>query len=226
MYHGAFSADMAARFVREHLIDPEEFYTPFPLPSIAANDPAFRNLGENNWSGQPQSLTYQRALFALERYGYYALAADLAEKYLRVMKEYKLFVQQFDPFLAKPTMASHDGYGPAVLNVLAFTSHFYGVFMRRKKLVWTGREGTYSFEQRMGERRYRLEAEKGQMTGFLDGKELFRVRTGVRVVTDADGRVLSLIGVEGGDVRMTKNGHTMFEGTLSKDGAVQPMSAP
>ena len=61
---------------------------------------------------------------------------------------------------------------------------------------------------------------------FLDGKELFRVRTGVRVVTDKDGRVLSLIGVEGGDVRMTKNGHTMFEGELTKDGAVQPMSAP
>lgn len=221
MYHGVFSADMAARFVREHLLDPEEFYTPFPLPSIAANDPSFRDLGENNWSGQPQSLTYQRALFALEKYGYLSLAEDFAKKYLRVMKEYKLFVQQFDPFLAKPTMASHDGYGPAVLNVLAFTSHFYGVFKRRESMVWTGSEGEYSFEQRIGERRYLLAAEKGQMAGFLNGEELFRVRTGVRVVTDEAGRVLSLIGVEGGEVRLTKNGHTMFEGALSKDGAVQ-----
>ena len=47
------------------------------------------------------------------------------------------------------------------------------------------------------------------------------MRTGVRVVTDEAGRVLSLIGMEGGEVRLTKNGHTMFEGTLSKDGAVQ-----
>ena len=59
------------------------------------------------------------------------------------------------------------------------------------------------------------------MAGFLNGEELFRVQTGVRVVTDETGRVLSLIGMEGGEVRLTKNGHTLFEGTLSKDGAVQ-----
>ena len=141
------------------------------------------------------------------------------------MKEYKLFVQQFDPFLAKPTMASHDGYGPAVLNVLAFTSHFYGVFKRRNSMVWTGSEGEYSFEQRVGGRRYLLVAKERQMAGFLDGEEIFRTRTGVRVITDEAGRVLSLVGLDGGDVRLTKNGHTVFAGELTKDGAVQIMSA-
>ena len=40
MYHGLFYLDMAERFVREHLLNPAEFWTPMPLTSIAANEPA------------------------------------------------------------------------------------------------------------------------------------------------------------------------------------------
>ena len=71
---------MANRFVKEHLLNPEEFWTPFPLPSVAVNDPAFRNAPENNWSGQPEGLTYQRAILALERYGYDRIVTVLGEK--------------------------------------------------------------------------------------------------------------------------------------------------
>ena len=30
---------MAERFVKEHLLNPQEFWTKMPLPSVAANDP-------------------------------------------------------------------------------------------------------------------------------------------------------------------------------------------
>lgn len=62
MYWGSFSQEMADRFVREHLLNPCGFWTPFPLPSVAADDPLFRNAPENNWSGQSEGLTYQRSL--------------------------------------------------------------------------------------------------------------------------------------------------------------------
>ncbi|MBQ8136906.1 MAG: hypothetical protein IJ174_05670, partial [Clostridia bacterium] len=65
MYWKSISPVMAQRFVQAHLLNPNEFWTPFPLPSVAANDPAFRNAPENNWSGQPEGLTYQRAILAL-----------------------------------------------------------------------------------------------------------------------------------------------------------------
>ena len=81
MYWGSISRGMAARFVKEHLLNPAEFRTPFPLPSVAVNDPAFRNAPENNWSGQPEGLTYQRAILALERYGYNRLVTGLAPWY-------------------------------------------------------------------------------------------------------------------------------------------------
>lgn len=62
MYWGSFSQEMADRFVREHLLNPCGFWKPFPLPSVAADDPLFRNAPENNWSGQSEGLTYQRSL--------------------------------------------------------------------------------------------------------------------------------------------------------------------
>jgi hypothetical protein len=44
MYFGSFDQEMADDFVEHHLLNPDEFWTPMPLPSIAANDPAFRNI--------------------------------------------------------------------------------------------------------------------------------------------------------------------------------------
>ena len=60
MWYGVFTQAMADEFVRYHLLNPREFWTPMPLPSIAANDPLFHNTRNNDWSGQPQGLTYQR----------------------------------------------------------------------------------------------------------------------------------------------------------------------
>ena len=61
MYYGSFDQDMADRFIRCHLLNPDEFWTRVPLPSIAANDPCFTNINFNNWGGQPQGLdVYKR----------------------------------------------------------------------------------------------------------------------------------------------------------------------
>ena len=57
-----------------------EFWTPTPLPSIAASDPRFENKEGNNWSGPPEGLTYQRAIRALESYGHHAELVLLGER--------------------------------------------------------------------------------------------------------------------------------------------------
>eukprot|EP00756_Hemistasia_phaeocysticola_P058542 Hpha_TRINITY_DN3517_c0_g2::TRINITY_DN3517_c0_g2_i1::g.25584::m.25584 len=72
MWHGAFDQTMADAFVSRHLRNTSEFWTPFPLPSIAANDPKFKpGLPGNCWSGPSEGLTYQRAVRALLNYGYH-----------------------------------------------------------------------------------------------------------------------------------------------------------
>ena len=54
MYWNSLPAPLGARFVKEHLCNPAEFWTPMPLPSVAVNDPLFRNVTTNNWSVEPR----------------------------------------------------------------------------------------------------------------------------------------------------------------------------
>ncbi len=80
MDHGAFDQEMADRFIAHHMLNPKEFWTPMPLPSIAVNDAFFRNNDDNDWSGQPEGLTYQRAIRAIENYGHYAELTMIGKK--------------------------------------------------------------------------------------------------------------------------------------------------
>ncbi len=140
MYWGSMHPQDAERFVREHLLNPQEFWTKMPLPSVAANDPAFRNDLANNWSGQSQALTYQRAIRALENYGYYKLIPRLGRKLFDAILIKDRFVQQYDPFTMEPSLIGVDGdqdaYGPAMLAVLEYISRMYGVHAEREKLIW------------------------------------------------------------------------------------------
>lgn len=87
MYFGSFDQEMADQFVRHHLLNPKEFWTPVPLPSIAANDAKFRNVPGNDWSGQSQGLTFQRAIRALENYGHYAELSLIGIKLLETIQQ-------------------------------------------------------------------------------------------------------------------------------------------
>ena len=207
MYWGSVSPYMADRFVNEHLLNPDEFWTPCPLPSVAVNDPAFRNAVENNWSGQSEGLTYQRAILALERYGYEKLVTRLGRKLLdTVIKGGLLFVQQFDPFTGMPSIVDpetkeplppdtdrefQDAYGPTLLSVLEYIAHIWGVTMVRGQIWFSlGSGAPYTYEQVWAEHVYRIESDGQEAAVIIDGEEKHRVKCGVRLVTDRTGRLL------------------------------------
>ena len=207
MYWGSVSPYMADRFVKEHLLNPDEFWTPLPLPSVAANDPAFRNAVENNWSGQCEGLTYQRAILALERYGYEKLVTQLGKKlFAAVLKGGLLFVQQFDPFTGAPSIVDpetkkplppdtgkefQDSYGPTLLSVLEYIAHIWGVTMVRGQIWFSlGSGAPYTYEQVWGDNTYRIESDGKEAAVFINGEEKHRVKCGVRLVTDKAGRLL------------------------------------
>lgn len=198
MYFGSFSQDMADRFVSEHLLNPEEFWTTLPLPSVAANDPAFRNINGNNWSGQCQGLTYQRAILALERYGYEKLVTRLGKKLFdAIINCGYLFPQQFDPFTGaigfdadKPF---EDGYGPTVLSALEYIAHIWGVTMVRGQ-IWFSlgtTEHPYTYEQGWMGHRYRIESDGKTALALMDGREILRAECGKRVIVDQAGSILA-----------------------------------
>lgn len=213
MYWGSFSQEMARRFVRDHLLNPDEFWTHLPLPSVAASDPAFRNAPENNWSGQCEGLTYQRAILALERYGYEKLVTKLGKKLFRaVIDGGYLFTQQFDPFTSAPSLVSpvtkqplspdssepcQDSYGPTLLAVLEYIAHIWGVHIQMGE-VWfsLGCGEPYEYEQIWRERTYRIVSNGQNARILINGMECFRASCGVRLITDEAGTLLRTIAIE------------------------------
>ena len=213
MYWGSFSQEMADRFVREHLLNPDEFWTHLPLPSVSVSDPAFRNAPENNWSGQCEGLTYQRAILALERYGYEPLVTQIGHRLFdAIIKGGYVFTQQFDPFTGAPSRVSpitkqpipagsdepgQDAYGPTLLSVLEYMAHIWGVTLHRDQ-VWfsLGSGHCCTYEQQWNGHSYRIENDGREARVLIDGIEKHRHCCGVRLITDVDGRLLDKRSIE------------------------------
>ena len=179
-----------------------------PLVSVAANDPDFRNAPENNWSGQPEGLTYQRAIRALERYGYEPLVTQLGHRLMQaVIDGGYVFTQQFDPFTGAPSRVSsitkepmlpgstdpfQDAYGPTVLSVLEYIAHIWGIHMHRGQIWFSlGSGEAYTYEQRWGHRTYRIDSDGHTAHIFVDGVEKHASPCGVRLITDQAGQLLA-----------------------------------
>ena len=204
MYWRSISPSMADRFVREHLLNPDEFWTSLPLPSVAANDPAFRIAPENNWSGQCEGLTFQRAMFALENYGYEALVTRLGRRFLRALIDgnYR-FTQQFDPFTGRPSRVglyshaplppdadepSQDAYGPTMLAALGYVERLWGIGLWMGEARFSCATGlSCRCEAEWRGHRYTLESDGRRAIARADGKAVYEGPCGVRVITDENG---------------------------------------
>lgn len=201
MYFGSFDQDMADMFVRDHLMNQEEFWTPMPLPSVAANDQAFRNTEGNNWNGQPQGLTYQRSIRALENYGHFAELTLIGMKFLEALSRSKCFTQQFDPF-AQTVYNTNDGYGPSALSALEFVSRLYGIHISRDEIHWSCLESVfeYRYTQIWNSTEYSLHTEGDRAVCSVNGIEIFSFARGARVVTCPEGKPKRIIGITPGSV--------------------------
>eukprot|EP01052_Picozoa_sp_SAG31_P013090 SAG31_NODE_780_length_12148_cov_7.369295_3_plen_918_part_00 len=236
MWHGVFSQKMADTFVAKHLRNTSEFWTTFPLPSIAADDSKFQpGLPRNSWSGPAEGLTYQRAVRALENYGYHAEITILGSKLLEAVEKtpgYR-FPQQWNPLAYNGTLAAAPGpgdcYGPALLSLLEYNTYARGIKPRPADgvLLWSdaiiaGRQSSaITFTQTLGDHTWSLIAKSSEHTfgGFRDGKEVFRASRGVRILTDLSSTVLGAVGISEMTVDLT-----LAIGSAVITGRVEPNS--
>ncbi|GHV26261.1 hypothetical protein FACS18948_1510 [Clostridia bacterium] len=191
MYWNAMSHDMADRFVTEHLTNPEEFWTPMPLPSVAANDILFRNNHGNDWSGQPQGLTYLRSIRALENYDYYDLIPKLAEKLVSAIGSNCVFTQQFDTFTGK-IASDKDGYGPTMLAVLSFAERLHGVRRELDTLRFSalgGGECEYALT--IGDMNASVCGGDDKYECVLNGKKIAIISAGEILTVDMGGEIIA-----------------------------------
>ena len=82
---GIPSAAQARRLVEEHLLNPAEFWGEYVLPTVSRDDPCF--VQQNYWRGAIWPPMNYFAFEGLKRYGYDAVAAELAEKTYDLVKK-------------------------------------------------------------------------------------------------------------------------------------------
>ncbi|HEX5790308.1 MAG TPA: hypothetical protein VFY13_04100 [Luteolibacter sp.] len=202
MWHGLFTQEMADAFIAHHLLNPDEFWTPVPLVSIARNEPLYLSRPRNNWSGQPQGLTYQRAIHALERYGHVAEVSLLGRKLLPVLAlNNGRFSQQLDPINGKPSLSNSDGYGPMILAAFGYIDRMHGIHLdvERGEVWWSVLEvrgGRFKSSQRWAGHDFELELADGRFVAKVGGKVVFSGKPGMRVVSDLQGKVLAVVGID------------------------------
>jgi hypothetical protein len=109
------------------LHNPKAFWTPFPFPSIAMDDPMFvRPIPRNSWGGASQALTALRVPRWMEHYGKKAELRELMTAWATaIVKSGEPggageFRQQMDPMTGEFTKKDPSGYSPAALVYLDF----------------------------------------------------------------------------------------------------------
>lgn len=207
-------SDVMSRVLGEHVVDqalfetiykkqihnPHAFWAPYPLPSIALDDPSFvRPIPLNSWGGASQALTALRATRWMEHYGRPADLAHLMQRWVAALVQAGDFRQQIDP---QSGIFSNDppGYSPAALVFLDFTWRLSGVRKAEEKIEWNVRPQENaersSFRRRVTPMlTAEIKYESGHAELLLNGRQLCTTGSIVRLVTNRDGKFESAVGI-------------------------------
>jgi hypothetical protein len=101
--------------------NPKAFWAPYPLTSIAMDDPTFvRPIPRNSWGGASQALTALRAPRWMAHYGKQGALDELMRQWCKAIMRQNEFCQQVDPLTGDFTHPDPGGYSPAALVFLDF----------------------------------------------------------------------------------------------------------
>ncbi len=193
LYFKVADTTMAKAIIQNHILNPDEFWSPMPLPTLAQNHSLYESRKE--FCGPPRGTTYRRALRAFENYGYYSLTTEIGKKLLRATSEQNIFPICFDPLTGEPWNADQSDYTPTASAVLETIKRFFGVYTDRETVCWgcLGHENASSeYVFTWGNDTYSLETEDGITTGSINGTRIFTVTAGTRIFTDIHGASMQI----------------------------------
>jgi hypothetical protein len=183
--------------------NPKAFWAPFPLPSVALDDPGFvRPIPRNSWGGAAQALTALRAGRWFDHYGRSAEFGSLMNAWCEAIQRDPTFRQQVDPLTGAFTQEDAPGYSPCALVMMDFTWRLAGIGEEPGVLHWNVRPGHPAAESA----RFRVRTDAGREAILrydvrgaelsLGGRRIGRIESGAaRLVTDQDGKPRSLLGI-------------------------------
>jgi hypothetical protein len=107
------------RIYKEHIKNPNEFWTPYPFPSMAISDPSVKDhVKFNSWGYYTQGLIVLRCNRWMDHYGYREDYDYILSKWLEAWTsnyETVKFAQEIDPISGEPTRSS-EWYSSSMLS--------------------------------------------------------------------------------------------------------------
>lgn len=107
------------RLVEEHLHNPAEFWLPYPLPSVPANEPSFDPEAKTNllWRGSTWISPNWFVVGALRQHGYPEIADDLADRTCALVAR-NGFREYYSPYTGNGYGAPDFGWTTLVLDLI------------------------------------------------------------------------------------------------------------
>jgi hypothetical protein len=209
-------SDILSRMCGEHIPDqalfddlwtrqihnPKAFWAPYPLPSIALDDPGFVRPVPNSWGGATQALTALRAGRWFDHYGRAAEFAVMMDRWCSAIEADTSFRQQIDPRTGAYTAGDNPGYSPSALVMVDYTWRLIGVREESDQLHWNIRphhpaaQGA-KLAAKVGRETASIEYSDRGADLHLSGQLIGRIEGGsARLITDGKGKPLSLLGID------------------------------
>jgi glycogen debranching enzyme len=106
------------RLVKDHLMNEEEFWLPYPIPTVAKSSPAFNPKGGTQlWRGPTWVSPNWYIVKGLQSNGYEDIAQEIITKMIE-MVNISGFREQYDPFTAKGYGAKNFGWSTLLIDLL------------------------------------------------------------------------------------------------------------
>ena len=217
--------DLFERLWAGQLHKKSAFWAPYPLPSIAMDDPAFvRPIPRNSWGGASQALTSLRAPRWMEFYGKTAELGQMMQAWCDALVRDGTFRQQLDPMTGEFTDGGSKGYSPAALVLVDYTWRLAGIREDGGRIEWTVRPGCAAADGA----RFQMKTNAGLVVEMrydkvgaelrLAGKKIARVDGNGRLVTDLYGTGIELVGIVEGEQTVTVTGASKGGRTVTVGG--------
>lgn len=126
---GVVDFELGNRIFERHLHNPKEFWTPYPFPSVAIDDPVWiKKYSGNSWGYYSQGLTALRSLRWMEKYGRTAEMEEIMRRWVSAWcaSETTMFGQELHPLTGEPSDCSQ-WYSSCMIYFLIAIRRLYGV---------------------------------------------------------------------------------------------------
>ena len=204
----------------KHLLNSRRFFAQYPFTAVAMDDPRFDpHASANTWGGATTMLSVLRAPDAFEAHGRYVELGWALWPALSALGRDPRFAQTLDPWVGAAGFSAD--HAPAALALLDLVERCCGVLPRYDGTIWvTGsRPGAVeasvpadsSYQRTVRGRRLEVTLARDRATLSIDGMVRCTFPAGLRLILDADARLVELVGM----VARTVAGKVTWDGVAA-----------